>query len=80
MPSNSGASLEDRQATEDAFYSSDVWRKGPRQSIIEHIETCQDTLIWLTPEAVEPLRHCWLSASLRLHRLPSPAAPMTKPR
>ena len=33
------ASLEDRQATEDAFYASDAWRKGPRQSIIEHIES-----------------------------------------
>jgi hypothetical protein len=50
------ASLEDRQATEDAFYSSDVWRKGPRQSIIEHIESYQDTLVWLSPEAVELLR------------------------
>ena len=50
------ASLEDRQATEDAFYSSAVWRKGPRQSIIEHIESYQDTLIWLSPEAVELLR------------------------
>lgn len=50
------ASLEVRQATEEAFYSSDVWRKGPRQSIIEHIESYQDTLIWLSPEAVDLLR------------------------
>ena len=50
------ASLEDRHATEDAFYSSDGWRKGPRQSIIEHIESYQDTLIWLSPEAVERVR------------------------
>jgi hypothetical protein len=50
------SSAEDRQSTEDAFYSSDAWRKGPRQSIIEHIESYQDTLLWLTSEAVEQLR------------------------
>ena len=50
------ASLEDRQATEDAFYSSDAWRKGPRQSIIEHIESYQDTLLWLSSEAIDRLR------------------------
>ena len=50
------ASLEDRLATEDAFYSSDAWRRGPRQSIVEHIETYQDTLVWLSPEAIDNLR------------------------
>ena len=50
------ASPEDRKATEDAFYSSDAWRKGPRQSIIEHIASYQDTLLWLSTEAVENLR------------------------
>ena len=50
------ASLEDRQATEDAFYSSEAWKKGPRQSIVEHIETYQDTLVWLGDDAVDLLR------------------------
>ena len=50
------ASLEDRQATEDAFYSSDAWRRGPRQSIVELIETYQDTLLWLGSDTVELLR------------------------
>ena len=50
------SSAEHRQSTEDAFYSSDAWRKGPRQSIIEHIESYQDTLLWLSSEAVEQLR------------------------
>jgi hypothetical protein len=50
------ASIEDRLATEDAFYSSDAWRKGPRQSIVEHIESYQDTLVWLSPEAIDVLR------------------------
>jgi len=50
------ASPEDRQATEDAFYSSEAWKKGPRQSIVEHIESYHDTLIWLGSDAVELLR------------------------
>jgi hypothetical protein len=45
----------DRQATEDAFYSSD---SGARAAAVHHrhIESFQDTLIWLSPEAVELLR------------------------
>ena len=31
-------SLEDRQKTEDAFYSSDDWQKGPRTAILAMIE------------------------------------------
>ena len=50
------ASLEDRSSVEDTFYSSDAWRKGPRQSIIAHIESYQDTLLWLSADAIERLR------------------------
>ena len=31
-------SLEDRQKTEDAFYSSDDWQKGPRTAMLALIE------------------------------------------
>ena len=31
-------SLEDRQKTEDAFYNSDDWRKGPRTAMLDLIE------------------------------------------
>ena len=31
-------SLEDRQESEDAYYSSDDWRKGPRTAILALIE------------------------------------------
>jgi len=31
-------SLEDRQKTEDAFYSSDDWQKGPRTAMLAMIE------------------------------------------
>ncbi len=50
------ASHEDRLATEEAFYSSDMWKQGPRRSIVEHIETYQDTIVWLSSEALELLR------------------------
>lgn len=32
-------SLEDRQKTEDAFYSSDDWQKGPRTAMLDLIES-----------------------------------------
>ncbi|HTL49626.1 MAG TPA: NIPSNAP family protein [Steroidobacteraceae bacterium] len=57
------ADLHDRKATEDAFYSSDAWRIGPRQSIIAHIDSYQDTLLWLSAEAVEQLRQELAAAS-----------------
>lgn len=31
-------SLEDRQKSQDAFYGSDEWKKGPREAIIACIE------------------------------------------
>ena len=31
-------SLEDRQETEDAFYNSDDWQKGPRTAMLDMIE------------------------------------------
>jgi hypothetical protein len=32
-------SLEDREQMEDAFYGSDDWRKGPRETILGMIES-----------------------------------------
>ena len=32
-------SLEDRQKSEDAFYGSDDWKKGPRTAILSFIES-----------------------------------------
>ena len=31
-------SLEDRQASEDAYYSSEDWKKGPRDAILNLVE------------------------------------------
>jgi hypothetical protein len=32
-------SLDHRQQSQDAFYGSDEWRKGPREAILDCIET-----------------------------------------
>ena len=49
-------SLEHLQSSHQAFYGSDDWRKGPRQSIIDLIETDWNAVLWLTPEAVNAIR------------------------
>ena len=50
------ASLEDLQARQDAFYGSDAWRKGPRESIVSLIETYLNTVLWLSPPSIDDLR------------------------
>ena len=50
------ASLEDLQARQDAFYGSDAWRKGPRESIVSLIESYLNTVLWLSPASIEDLR------------------------
>ena len=49
-------SLEHLRSSQEAFYSSDAWRKGPRQSIIELIESDWNVMLWLTPQAVAAMR------------------------
>jgi len=44
------------QASEDSFYGSDAWRKGPREEILAHIDSYLDTVLWLSPSAIEELR------------------------
>ncbi|WP_280151037.1 NIPSNAP family protein [Piscinibacter sp. XHJ-5] len=50
------ADLDDLHAQQDAFYGSDAWRQGPRESIISLIETYLNTVLWLSPESIEDLR------------------------
>lgn len=38
------ASLEEREQQEDAFYSSDDWRQGPREAVLARIE-CYTTIV-----------------------------------
>jgi hypothetical protein len=48
--------LADLQARQDAFYGSPEWRDGPRETIIECIETHLSTVLWMTERSVEDLR------------------------
>lgn len=50
---DSRAQLVDQQ---DAFYGSDAWRQGPRQALVDCLDTYLNTLLWLPAEAVESLR------------------------
>jgi hypothetical protein len=50
------ASLEDRQRSEDAFYGSDEWRKGPRQAILALIENYATVVIEMEESTVDGLR------------------------
>jgi heme-degrading monooxygenase HmoA len=49
-------SLEHLTKSEDEFYGSAAWRDGPREAVLSHIETYQDTVLTLSAEAVEQLR------------------------
>ena len=49
-------SLEDRQVSQDAFYGSDEWRKGPRESIVSLIESHSSIVIEMEEAVVDALR------------------------
>ena len=38
-------SLEDRQQSQDAFYGSEEWKKGPREAMLASIETYTSVVI-----------------------------------
>ncbi|MDC8013248.1 NIPSNAP family protein [Tahibacter soli] len=50
------ADLDDLDARQDAFYGSDAWRSGPRESVISLIGTFLNTVLWLSADGVEDLR------------------------
>lgn len=49
-------SLAHLNASQEAFYSSAVWRQGPREAIVSLIETDANAVFWLTGEALDALR------------------------
>jgi hypothetical protein len=49
-------SLAHLARSEDEFYGSAVWRNGPREAVLSHIESYQDTVLTLSADAVERLR------------------------
>ena len=48
--------IDHRRDSQEAFYSSDAWRNGLRQSIVELIEADQDVVLWLSLQAVDAMR------------------------
>jgi len=50
------ANLAELSAQEDEFYGSAPWRDGPREALVSRIETYLDTLLWLSPAAIDDLR------------------------
>ena len=49
-------SLAHREQSEDAFYASDEWRKGPRESILALIENYTEVVLELDEPTVQGLR------------------------
>jgi hypothetical protein len=49
-------SFEHLAKSEDEFYGSPQWRNGPREAVLSHIESYQDTVLTLSAEIVERLR------------------------
>ena len=49
-------SREQLVAQQDAFYGSEEWRQGPRQALVDCLDTYLNTLLWLPDEAVDALR------------------------
>lgn len=48
--------LHDLNQRQNDFYSSEEWRNGPREAIVEKIETSLNTLFWLSQAGIEDLR------------------------
>jgi len=49
-------SIDDRQKRQDAFYGSAEWRNGPRDDILEHIDSYTTVVIELDDETIGGLR------------------------
>jgi hypothetical protein len=47
---------EQLEAQQEAFYGSAAWREGPRQALVDCLDTYLNTLLWLPPAAVDALR------------------------
>lgn len=49
-------SLEEREQSEEAFYSSSEWREGPREAVLALIESYTTVVIELEEAVLEGLR------------------------
>ena len=50
------SSVEERQRSEDAFYGSDEWKKGPREAILAGIDSYATTVIRVDEATLRGLR------------------------
>jgi hypothetical protein len=50
------ASIEDRQRSEDIFYGSDEWKKGPREAVMADIESYTTIVIQVDETTLEGFR------------------------
>jgi hypothetical protein len=50
------SSIEGRQRSEDAFYGSDEWRKGPREAVLADIDSYTTIVIELDDATLQGLR------------------------
>jgi hypothetical protein len=50
------ADLAEREARQDAFYASDEWRSGPRESMLGAIETYASIVLLLDEATIDGLR------------------------
>jgi hypothetical protein len=50
------ASMEAREKSEDAFYGSDEWKKGPREATLADIDSYTTVVVRLDDAAIEGLR------------------------
>ncbi len=48
--------LPDLKSRQDEFYGSEEWRSGPREAVVEKIESSLNTTVWLSAAGVEDLR------------------------
>lgn len=48
--------LAERQVSEDAFYGSDDWKKGPREALLPLIESYADVVLELDEATIAALR------------------------
>ncbi len=49
-------SLDHLTKSEDEFYGADAWRPGPREEVLNCIESYQDTVLTISIETVDSLR------------------------
>jgi len=55
--------LADLNTQQEAFYGSDAWRNGPRETMVSQIDHYLSTVLWLSPGSIDDLRRLNASGS-----------------